>query len=491
MAAPALIESYRRLRKEVVWSLLAADTAPETIAFLQVLLFDTDRRVRESVLIERLTRILNDMRTETVLREQTVALLAQWRRNNYIVRTLVERDDEPYYELSAGAFDAVSFIASQTQTRVAPTGSRLELLIHAIKKLTDDTDTDVQRRIERLQGERRIIDKKIAELKAGNISMPSEIEVRSQIQDIVGMVEAMDSDFLRVRDRFVELANNIHADILQSAESRGAVLSRVFSGYDNIRESDEGKTFDNFYQFLYEELTSRELDALIAVLEGRDFWTSLEPRKRELIEGVLDHLGERTRETQLVMKRLAAGLRQFVQSREYLQNKALQKLLDQTRKLSVELAEKQAVRLTDEVFNVRLTHISASTVAGAALFDPRNETGEETLEESRKAALDIGSLAARLAASEINYAWLKHTVELKLSENTSVSIGDILKTFPAQQGLATVVGYLHLALEKAQAVSGKTEEIEWKNRFGEAVRCEIPLLIFTRDLLDENGHLAV
>jgi hypothetical protein len=157
----------------------------------------------------------------------------------------------------------------------------------------------------------------------------------------------------------------------------------------------------------------------------------------------------------------------------------------------VELAEKQAVRLTDEVFNVRLTHISASTVAGAALFDPRNETGEETLEESRKAALDIGSLAARLAASEINYAWLKHTVELKLSENTSVSIGDILKTFPAQQGLATVVGYLHLALEKAQAVSGKTEEIEWKNRFGEAVRCEIPLLIFTRDLLDENGHLAV
>jgi hypothetical protein len=476
--------------------LLAADTAPETIAFLQVLLFDTDRRVRESVLIERLTRILNDMRTETVLREQTVALLAQWRRNNYIVRTLVERDDEPYYELSAGAFDAVSFISSQTQTRVAPTGSRLELLIHAIKKLTDDTDTDVQRRVERLQSERRIIDKKIAELKAGKVSMPSEIEVRSQIQDIVGMVEAMDSDFLRVRDRFVELANNIHADILQSAESRGAVLSRVFSGYDNIRESDEGKTFDNFYQFLYEELTSRELDALIAVLEGRDFWTTLEPRKRELIEGVLDHLGERTRETQLVMKRLAAGLRQFVQSREYLQNKGLQKLLDQTRKLSVELAEKRvaerrAVGLTDEVFDVRLTHISASTVAGTALYDPQNETGEETLEESQKAALDISSLAARLAASEINYAWLKHTIEQKLSESTSVSIGGVLKTFPAQQGLATVVGYLHLALEKAQAVSGKTEEIEWKNRFDESVRCEIPLLVFTRDLLDENGHLAV
>lgn len=149
MAAPALIETYRQLRKDPLWTFLASDNAPKNLTLLQILLFDNERRLKESVMIDRLGRLLNQMSSDTVTREEVVKLLADWRNYKYVLRTLPPKDDEPVYELTVPAFEAISFISSQTQERISPTGSRLELLIHAIRKLVDDTDMNKERRIQR------------------------------------------------------------------------------------------------------------------------------------------------------------------------------------------------------------------------------------------------------------------------------------------------------------------------------------------------------
>lgn len=170
------------------------------MALLQILLFDNERRLKESVIIDRLGRLLNQMSSDTVTREEVVKLLADWRNYKYVLRTLPPKDDEPVYELTVPAFEAINFISSQTQERISPTGSRLELLIHAIRKLVDDTDMNRERRIQRLEEEKRRLEKRIEAIRRGHIKPPSEVEVQAQILDIVNMIESMDSDFLRVRD---------------------------------------------------------------------------------------------------------------------------------------------------------------------------------------------------------------------------------------------------------------------------------------------------
>lgn len=155
MAIASLTESYKVLRRETAWTLLAADTAPETLALLQTLLFDNERRLSNSVFTDRLTWLLNETAVETVTREAAAARIVQWRQAGYVVRSLTDRDTEPVYELSVGAFEAIRFVTSQTVSRVAPTESRLELLIHAVKKLVDDTDENVKKRIARLQAEKK------------------------------------------------------------------------------------------------------------------------------------------------------------------------------------------------------------------------------------------------------------------------------------------------------------------------------------------------
>lgn len=111
----ALIETYRQLRKDPLWTFLASDNAPKNLALLQILLFDNARRLKESVMIDRLGRLLNQMSSDTVTREEVVKLLADWRNYKYVLRTLPPKDDEPVYELTVSAFEAISFISSQTQ----------------------------------------------------------------------------------------------------------------------------------------------------------------------------------------------------------------------------------------------------------------------------------------------------------------------------------------------------------------------------------------
>ncbi len=485
MAIATLTESYKVLRHQTAWSLLAADTGPETLALLQTLLFETDRRLPNSVFVDRLMRLLNEMSVESVSREAAAARIVQWRQAGYVVRSLTDRDAEPVYELSVGAFEAIRFISGQTVTRISPTESRLELLIHAVKKLVDDTDEDVKKRIERLQAEKKAIDERIRALKDGRITTVSEVEVQAQVFDILAMIEALDGDFLRVRDAFHALAEKIHTDIMASESTRGKILEQFFAGYDTIAESDEGRTFTAFYRFLSSELSTREIEELVDALAERPFWSQLEDRRRDAIADIQTDLSHRARETQQVMKRLASSLRYFVQSREYQQNRRLAGLIDDARKLALEVSRTRAFSATSRVFEADQTFASISSVGEVSLYDPENAGSGETLQTAEVPVVDLAALAERLAASEINYAWLKETIERCLAERETVTIGDVMTKFPARQGLASVVGYIHLAIQHAEAPrEGAYEILQWTNRFKETMRGRLPAYVFVRGCFD-------
>lgn len=458
MAIASLTESYKVLRRETAWTLLAADTAPETLALLQTLLFDNERRLTNSVFTDRLTRLLNETAVETVTREAAAARIVQWRQAGYVVRSLTDRDTEPVYELSVGAFEAIRFVTSQTVSRVAPTESRLELLIHAVKKLVDDTDENVKKRIARLQAEKKAIDDRI-----------------------LAMIEALDGDFLRVRDAFHALAEKIHKDVMASDSTRGKILEQFFAGYDAIAESDEGRTFNAFYRFLSSELSTREIEELTDALVERPFWNEIDERRRDAITDIQTDLSHRARETQQVMKRLASSLRYFVQSREFQQNRRLATLLDDTRKASLAAAEVKAFGAYGDVMTLNQTFVSVLSVGDVSLYDPENAGNGETLTTAEVPVVDLAALAGRLTASEINYAWLRETIERCLKDRETVSIGDVMTRFPAKQGLASVVGYIHLAIQYAEAPKeGAFELLQWTNRFKETMRGRLPRYLFVR-----------
>ena len=484
MSVRALCENFKELRQKPFWKLLASDNAPETIAILHTLFFDDEKSLKLSVLQARLEKALDELSIESHGREQVNAIIHDLRTKEYLTSRFELGADEPTFELSVQAYDALRFVDSQTKSRVAPTEGRLELVTHALTKLNDDTNGDIKARIRRLRLEKKRLDVKIMDLAQGRISPISPLEVKSQFSDIIDMLEALDGDFLRVCDRFHELADMISERMMQHSGTADELLSDFFESFDEISESEEGRTFQGFYNFLMDEKEMAELDANISSIKNRDFWKDMPERGRQKLSDMRINLMARARDTQAVLKRLSGHLRRLVQSREYLKNRRLAELIDETRALALLLVKENKIKDQDVVLTVSESKIEMVQPVECRLDDPEVAAKDESLEVAQRVEVDLKDLSDRINAAEINYPLLKRNLAEILKERTTVTIGDLLSRFPATQGLATAIGYMRLAQQAAvagidsQGVHQK-EQASWVNRLGQSVLATIPVYYFS------------
>lgn len=170
MTAALHAATYERLRREAAWKLLSADLAPDVLALLQHLLYDTQRALPASVLHERLTTELAELRAqERDLQGSAAQYVGQWLREGWLERRFPEGALEEEFELSAAAQQALRVVAGLQTSRAVATESRLSLVMDERAKLSRDTDTDPTSRLQVLQEERRRLDAQIAAVAAGDV----------------------------------------------------------------------------------------------------------------------------------------------------------------------------------------------------------------------------------------------------------------------------------------------------------------------------------
>ena len=124
------IVSYKRLRNETAWKLLATDNAPITLALLTTHLLEKERRLPSSILHERINRELEQLRAHGEDIPQTAQIyISKWLLSGFLERSYEPQAKEEMYELSAAAAQAIRFIQGLTEKRSVATESRLSLVI--------------------------------------------------------------------------------------------------------------------------------------------------------------------------------------------------------------------------------------------------------------------------------------------------------------------------------------------------------------------------
>ena len=467
-----------------MWSLLASDSAPETIVCLQTLLFEENHHLPVSVFVERLKLLLNELSAENIESAQVQAKLNAWRNAGYIaIRYMADASDEPVVELTAASYSAISFIAVQRTARTSPTESRLELVIHAIRKLATDTDQNAADRIARLEEDKKRIDAQIEAIREGRLEMASDMEIRAQIEDLLAMLENLNGDFYRIRDRFRELSAKLHENIMRNEGTAGGILEDFFKGYDQIADSDEGKTFRAFYEFLSSAEAMAQIEEAVDALQERPFWEALVSDKaRKDIVSIRRDLNARARETQNVMRLLAGSLKHLVQSRDFAKNRRMRDLIAQAKREALDARE--AISVQDKVFYLPHSCVTISSSGVLELYDTETEATPVEMSLQGVPEVDLFALARRVQASDINYPRIKEQVRDVLTKRSVASVADVLAVYPAEQGLASIVGLVSLAIR--YGVRGEDEAMEsvcWHDRFGTEVKAHLPVLLFTQESL--------
>lgn len=465
-----------------MWTLLASDNAPETLAYLQLLLYGEDRSLPMSLFDSRLKLLLDQMTDETVDDAMVRAKANAWVNAGFLAVHYPDYEQEPVIELTAAAHEAIRFIASQDAYRVSPTESRLELVIHAIRKLVSDTDRNAADRIARLEEDKVRIDEKIEQIRAGRITSASEVEIKAQIYDLLQMLDNLNGDFYRVRDRFRSLSSDLHRDIMRNSGTAGDILNEFFTGYDRIADSDEGRTFRAFYALISSAEAMAQIDEAVEVLQDRDFWMrAMNDGDRRSILYMRQHLNERARETQNVMRLLASSLKHLVQSREYQQNKRLSQLIAEAKRQAIDVADK--ISPTAKILPVNYTGIRTDSLAGLSLYDTENDPTGESIIRSEGAFVNLEDLARRIQEAEINYPLLKSQVAELLKTKEVVTVGDVLRAYPAKQGLASLVGLISLSVRYGLVDDNAHEKVTWKDRFGTTVTATVQRMMFVEESL--------
>jgi len=483
LKADKVIAIYRRMRKEPLWRLLASDNGPFVIGLLQSHLYENERSLPASILHERIGRDLEALRAQGENFPQTAQVyISGWLAEGYLERRFPAGSNEEEYELSAAAVEAIRFLSGLEQPHSAATESRLALVIQALVKLAEDTDTDQARRIERLEAEKARIEKEIDAIQDGRmrvIPYPSALE---QIREIISLADELTGDFRRVRDQFDQLNRKLREELMDNEGSRSGVLDSVFTGFDQISESEAGKTFTAFWRLLTDIEQSTVFDQALDSVMSREFINHLELKNIRFLKRMKSNLLEQGEIVHKVLYDFARSLKHFVQSSEYLEQRRLNQILKDAQRTA--MAIKDEVRATNVIKDLVLTSSRIRSSSQLVLYDPSIQALPSGMYEGDIPDIDLDFVAELVVQSEIDFRSLKANVRDVLETLSQASIHDVLEQYPAAQGLGSVVGLIVLG-SRYGIKSENRETVSWIGNDALRRSARIPQIFFLRERMNE------
>ena len=142
------------------------------------------------------------------------------------------------------------------------TESRLHIVVELLRQIIHGAETDPQARLAELHRRRDVIDREIAEVEAGNLAVLGTTALRDRYQQFAATARDLLSDFREVEENFRGLDRAARERIAAWDGGKGDLLGELVSSRSDIDGSDQGRSFQAFYDFLLSETRQDELTDL-------------------------------------------------------------------------------------------------------------------------------------------------------------------------------------------------------------------------------------
>ena len=200
-------------------------------------------------------------------------------------------------------------------------------MFELLRQLAEGTETDPAARVAELERRRTRIDREIARIKTGIVPIIDATGVRERFLQITGTAQGLLSDFRAVEQNFRTLDRAARERIATWEGGKGDLLVEIFGQRDAIADSDQGRSFRAFWDFLMSPERQEELSALLEKVFALDAVRELKPDRR-ILRVHYDWLaaGEVTQRT---IAKLSAELRRYLDDKAWLENRRIMEILVQ------------------------------------------------------------------------------------------------------------------------------------------------------------------
>ena len=467
------------------WRLLRSDHAPLVASFLQRVFVAPNVRVMAAVdLAEALEDELYALRLhlgETAFPKPALEYLNDWAATDkgWLRKFYRPGTDEAQFDLTPATEKAIAWLAQLSERQFVGTESRLLTLFDLLKQMSEGSEADPAKRIAELHKKRDEIDTEITRVLSGDVPLLDDTAVKDRFQQFMQGARELLTDFREVEQNFRQLDRRVRERIALWEGSKGALLEDIMGERDAIAESDQGKSFRAFWDFLLSSRRQEELTELLDHVLALPAVADLNPdtRTRRVHYDWME-AGEHTQRT---VAALSQQLRRFLDDQAWLENRRIMDILHGIESKAL------ALRDTPPVGNMMEIAEACGDIElpmERPLFTPAIKPV-------------IADLALRAGDEEINAqalfdqividkARLTRHIRNALQDRAQITLSELVASQPLQQGLAELVTFLQLGSEAFNTVVDEDppELIRWQTvaTDGQAITrsARLPRVIFMR-----------
>jgi hypothetical protein len=251
-------------------------------------------------------------------------------------------------------------------------------------------------------------------------------------------------------------------------------LEQIFGNRDAIVDSDQGKSFHAFWDFLMSPTRQEELSILLSKVFDLDPVKELRPDRRFLrIHYDWLQAGEVAQRT---VARLSEQLRRYLDDKAWLENRRIMQLIREIEQTALSIRDtppdQQVIEVDEAAPDIDLT-------MDRPLFEPplRPQIQEVPLAGEEDVPYD-----ALFNDVYVDKGRLVTNIRQALQNRSQISLDELVQRHPLEQGLAELVTYFSIAAEDGDAIIDDTQRktLSWADQGDHSRQATLPLVIFCR-----------
>lgn len=401
--------------------------------------------------------------------------------NRYLTR-YPDENGEPILELTTHTEKAFQWIETLRKREFVGTESRFLEIYRQLQDLINNTSSDPKQKIKELEKKRKAITKEINAIKkAGTVSTYTDTQIKERFYNVNKTARELISDFKEVEQNFKGISQNIYKQQTTQNVHRGQILGYTLDATEELKDSDQGKSFYAFWQFLIADNKQDELMDLIQQTYDLLRLRNIEQADNFLrkIKIYLHNAGQKVINSNHL---LADKLSRILAEGNFAERRRATEIINDIKAIAIRKVGK---------FSGRRSFIEIEgTVDIDMSFDrplgnpPQQANFKNQPEQVGSTQLEQANLNVLFDQFEMNRQELETNIHQLLQQQSTVTFGEVIKKFPIKNGLAEVITYFSIASKSDihKIETTEKESIPWLH---EETKTEkniiLPKLVFCRN----------
>ena len=390
-----------------------------------------------------------------------------------------DEQGEVFYELSAHSSKTIDWLASLKKEEFVGTESKFNNILNQLKELVEFTNEDTEKRIQLLEEKKLEIEQQIQRIKIGeDLKVFEAFEIVPRFNQLNQSAKELLSDFKEVEDNFKEITKGIYQKHAEGSLTKSDILEFTFDALDELKESQQGKSFYAFWSFILNPELQNRWESLT-----KELYKTLEekaiPVNDPFLKGMKKHLHSSGQKVYKANDKMAEKLSRIIRENESSKSEATKSIIQEIKKQLVAISKtKKKPHISFELetdmeinlpFERKLTFEQKEDIT----YTNKPKMADEDINASHH-------LSKLFSQSNIDKELLRKRIKEILKEKSQTTLLDVVENYGGlEKGLPELFGYIGIVKEFKHTIStNKTQSIVFdvENR----KRIKIPEIILTQ-----------